>query len=170
MEIKKTLIKLPELFKGYTVNIRYMHGDSDFFSDQTYYFSDDFELEVALKFFTTPKKNPFSHIIAIADEYGSIERYDEWEGEHSSDDVINDALKCGIMTRDQILKFWELASEYKISSVTDACGLPFVYRCAKVNEIKIQYYDGTDMYDVETEYNRKPEYDWQKGENNEGKD
>ena len=170
MEIKKTLSKQPMPCKGYTVNIRYMHGDADFYSSETYHFSDDFELEVALKFFTTLKDNPFDHIMAIAYEYGSIARYEEWEGENSSDAVINKALKCGIMTRDQILKLWDLASTHKIESVTDACGLPFVYRCAKVDEITIQYYDGTNLYDVETEYNRKPEYEWRKGEDDAGED
>ena len=173
MESKKTPIKLHKPFRGYTVNIRYMHGDADFYSGETYWLKNDFDLEVALKFFTTIsglEGHPFIYLSDIMNEYGSLERYEE---HRDSDDtplekLFERALERGTMNKEQLLRFCELATELEI--IKDACCCAFIYRCAKVDKITIQYYDGTNLYDVETEYNRKPEYDWQKGENDAGED
>ena len=161
MEIKKTPKEIKKPFIGYTVIVEYMHGDADFYTTEKYKLSNDSDLEIALKFFTTMKDGHFWRILSEASEYGSIEQYDEEkdDDEPSSETLINKAIEDGVMTREQVVRLWELFDDGEIDCPLDACGLPFVYRHAKVKKIKIEYFDGTALYSVRTEYNPKSKWE-----------
>ena len=52
MKIEKKLRKTnPKPFVGYTVKIKFMHGDADAYTNEKYYFDNDTDLVLALKFF-----------------------------------------------------------------------------------------------------------------------
>ena len=146
MKIEKKLRKTnPKPFVGYTVKIKFMHGDADAYTNEKYYFDNDTDLALALKFF---------------DLVGGLSWWDNEDilnfvakaQDHKEPDMkMIDSLAesyVDYVTKEDIVRLWTMVHDDVVNPVTDVTADNWV---ARVEDTTITYFDGTDTYDVEVD-------------------